>query len=318
MNPKVSIIIPVYNVEKYIERCVRTLFAQTLDDIEYIFIDDCSPDGSIDVMLGVLEEYPQRKPQVKLIRHETNQGVGKSRQDGVDTAIGEYIIHCDPDDWVDLDMYEILYTKAKETDADLVLCDFIIESSKRHKFVSQKPTSMDPQVVQCELFLNIYGALWNKLIKRTCIIDNNIVFNNKLSLCEDLCYITGLLNNQIKIEHVSEYLYHYSVIAYSSSIIHKYNNQSFEYDVKLLDIISKIVKDRPASKYCMAHLSNSIVSRAFWANIYTSAEFKNKCKRYRRQMSKYPQNFFLKTAYNIACIGGYKIIYSIIVKLKKL
>ena len=123
-TPKVSIVIPVYNVEKYIERCVRTLFAQTLDDLEYIFVDDCSPDNSIDVMLKVLEEYPVRKPQVKLIRHEINQGVSQSRQDGVEAATGEYIIHCDPDDWVELDMYEQLYTKAKETNADLVLCDY--------------------------------------------------------------------------------------------------------------------------------------------------------------------------------------------------
>ena len=111
--PKVSICIAVYNVEKYIEQCVRSLFEQTLDDLEYIFVDDASPDASIDVLLRVLEDYPHRKNQVKLLRHETNQGVAVARKDAIAAATGEYIIHCDPDDWVDLDMYEKLYVKAK-------------------------------------------------------------------------------------------------------------------------------------------------------------------------------------------------------------
>ena len=84
--PKVSICIAVYNVEKYIEQCVRSLFEQTLDDLEYIFVDDASPDASIDVMLRVLEDYPHRKNQIKLIRHEINQGVAATRKDAIAAA----------------------------------------------------------------------------------------------------------------------------------------------------------------------------------------------------------------------------------------
>lgn len=124
MRPKVSIIIPVYKVEKYIERCVRTLFGQTLDSLEFIFVDDCSPDNSIELLKKVLNDYPNRLEQVKIIRHEVNKGVGKSRQDGVDAASGEYIIHCDPDDWVELDMYEKMYTKATDENVDVVICDY--------------------------------------------------------------------------------------------------------------------------------------------------------------------------------------------------
>ena len=104
--PKVSVIIPVYNAGKYIERCVRSLFEQTLDDIEYIFVDDCSPDDSMDVLQKVLSEYPQRKENVTLIRHKANTGQSGARKSGMHVAKGEYIIHCDADDWVDLDMYE--------------------------------------------------------------------------------------------------------------------------------------------------------------------------------------------------------------------
>ena len=104
--PKVSIIIPVYGVEKYIERCARSLFEQTLDDIEYLFIDDCTPDKSVEILKRVLEEYPHRKSQVVIHRMEQNSGQAKVREWGMQNATGEYVIHCDSDDWVDIHMYE--------------------------------------------------------------------------------------------------------------------------------------------------------------------------------------------------------------------
>ncbi len=104
--PKVSVIIPVYGVEKYIERCARSLFEQTLDDIEYLFIDDCTPDKSIEMLKQVLEDYPHRKPQVVIHRMEQNSGQAAVRKWGMQNAIGDYVIHCDSDDWVELTMYE--------------------------------------------------------------------------------------------------------------------------------------------------------------------------------------------------------------------
>ena len=107
--PKVSVIIPVYNVEKYIEKCARSLFEQTLDDIEYIFIDDCSPDNSMLVLSKVLKSYPKREAQVRIIRNPENKGVAYSRTIGMKAATGEYMIHCDPDDWVDKELYQNMY-----------------------------------------------------------------------------------------------------------------------------------------------------------------------------------------------------------------
>ena len=122
--PKVSIIVPVYGVEKYIERCARSLFEQTLDDIEYLFIDDCTPDKSVEILKRVLEEYPHRKSQVVIHRMEQNSGQAKVREWGMRNATGEYLIHCDSDDWVDMDMYRIMYEEAKRTDADIVMCGY--------------------------------------------------------------------------------------------------------------------------------------------------------------------------------------------------
>lgn len=122
--PKVSVIVPVYGVEKYIERCARSLFEQTLDDIEYLFIDDCTPDRSIEILQQVMEEYPQRKPQVVIHRMEKNSGQAAVRKWGMQNATGEYVIHCDSDDWVDTDMYRAMYEKAKEDEADVVVCQY--------------------------------------------------------------------------------------------------------------------------------------------------------------------------------------------------
>ena len=124
--PKVSVIVPVYGVEKYIDRCARSLFEQTLDDIEYLFIDDCTPDRSIDILQQVLDEYPQRKPQVVIHRMEKNSGQAAVRKWGMQNATGEYVIHCDSDDWVDTDMYRAMYEKAKEEEADVVVCDYFV------------------------------------------------------------------------------------------------------------------------------------------------------------------------------------------------
>ena len=94
---KISIIVPIYNVEQYIERCARSLFEQTYDDIEYVFVDDCSPDNSLNILYEVLNDYPHRISNVKIIRHIENKGLTAARNSGLEVATGDYIAHCDSD-----------------------------------------------------------------------------------------------------------------------------------------------------------------------------------------------------------------------------
>ena len=96
--PKISIIILVYNVERYVEKCMRSLFGQTFEDIEFIIIDDGSSDKSIDIVKNLLDYYPNRKENVKIIIHEKNLGTSVSRRQGILEARGEYVIYCDSDD----------------------------------------------------------------------------------------------------------------------------------------------------------------------------------------------------------------------------
>lgn len=129
---KVSVIIPVYGVEKYIGRCARSLFEQTLDDLEFIFVNDCTPDKSMNVLETVLKDYPNRVHQVRIINQPRNMGAAQARKDGILAATGEYVIQCDSDDWVDPNMYSDMLRQAEILGADLVMCRKINMSDGKH------------------------------------------------------------------------------------------------------------------------------------------------------------------------------------------
>ncbi|MEG0697951.1 MAG: glycosyltransferase [Algoriella sp.] len=127
MNPKVSILVPIYKVENFIECCATSLFEQNFEHIEYIFVNDKSPDRSIELLKGVIEKYPHRKANVKIIDHQENKGLAGARNTGVENATGEYILHVDSDDYLDLNAIDLLYTKAVETNSDIVTCNYVLE-----------------------------------------------------------------------------------------------------------------------------------------------------------------------------------------------
>lgn len=131
--PKISIIIPVYNAEKHIEKCARSLFEQTLFSVEYIFVDDCSSDNSVDVVKTVLNDYPERKEQCVFLCLDKNSGPATARNKGLEEAKGDYIYFCDADDWLDSSMLEEMLSLAEKEKADIVICDFcVVYHDKRH------------------------------------------------------------------------------------------------------------------------------------------------------------------------------------------
>lgn len=271
--PKVSIIIPVYNAEKYIEKCVRSLFRQTLDSLEYVFVDDCTPDRSIEIMQRVLEEYPDRKSQVKLIRHEINLGVSRSRQDGIDVATGKYIIHCDPDDWVELDMYERMYAKAQETGADIVLCDYINEFGKKSILDSQEPIELTSESLLASIvgasFHKLHGSLCNKMIKSSCYTECRIP--DGISFCEDVFALMQILSTDRKIAYLPVAFYHYRKDN-MNSLTSTTTKDQLKDDRLLVKCILELNVSTQKLKY--AFISN-IVWRAFMSSCYSDYEFKN-------------------------------------------
>ena len=123
MHISISAIIPIYNVSKYIERCTRTLMEQSFQNVEFIFVNDCTPDNSIEILRNTLRDYPHRHPFVKIINNPKNLGLAATRFVGMSEAKGDYVWHCDSDDWVEKDMLQKMYDKAIIEDADIVCCE---------------------------------------------------------------------------------------------------------------------------------------------------------------------------------------------------
>lgn len=206
--PKVSVIIPVYGVEDYIERCARSLFEQTLDDIEYIFVDDCSPDNSVHILLDVLNEYPNRVVQTRIVKMPVNSGQAAVRKYAMSLVTGEYIIHCDSDDWVNQTMYEDLYNKAIEGSYDMVICDYYISQSLEDNLhIVQDLKSSPLQLLHDLLSEKIHSAVWNKLVKKN-LYDNEIMYPAH-NLREDLALMVQLVYFSKSIGYINKPYYHY-------------------------------------------------------------------------------------------------------------
>ena len=188
MSHHLSTIVTIYNSSRYINSCIHSLFEQTLDDIEYIFVNDATPDDSIKILKATIDDYPTRKPSVKIINLEQNGGISNARRIGIQNARGEYVIHCDSDDWVDKDMYERLYLKAKETGADIVGCNFRHEfSDKQYDFQQQYADTMEENISRL-INGRIFPSLCTSLTRRSLIEDNGISFLVGLNMGEDLFF----------------------------------------------------------------------------------------------------------------------------------
>ena len=165
---KVSVIIPIYGVEDYIERCARTLFGQTMrSGIEYIFVDDCTPDRSVEIIQETLKEYPERAEQVTILTHSVNKGLAATRKTGVRAARGEYIIHCDSDDWVEPEMYQLMYEEANRTHADMVVCAYINEYETGSEPVKQEFNANTTNQLIDLIEWRLHTMVWLRMFRRS-------------------------------------------------------------------------------------------------------------------------------------------------------
>lgn len=209
--PKVSVVVPVYGVEKYIEQCARSLFEQTLDDIEFIFVDDCTPDQSIEILKRVIDEYRDeiegKRYVVRIEKMPTNSGLAAVRRHGIQFCSGEYIIHCDSDDWVDKTMYEKLYYSAVEKDSDVAVCDFLrVGEAGSSIILGAHSLDMQSFLLDC-LFQKDPWSLCNKLFRRAAYYEG--LHFPKAALGEDMVICLQLLQRCTCMAYIREPLYYY-------------------------------------------------------------------------------------------------------------
>lgn len=212
--PKVSVIVPIYGVEKYIERCARSLFEQTLDDMEFVFVDDCTKDNSIAVLEKVIEDYPKRKNQIQIIHHEQNKGLSHARETGVKNATGEYIGHCDSDDWVEGNMYEEMYSAAIAGGYDYVKCGHrktdLDSIDEIHSVYVGNGCLVPSMVLDYMLKWKGWNSIWDTLIKKDLYYQNKILYTNN-SMLEDFFVVSQLLSYANKVGVVQKPFYYYFI-----------------------------------------------------------------------------------------------------------
>lgn len=203
---KVSVIVPVYNVAQYIAKCAESLFEQTLDEIEYIFVNDCSTDDSMSILDGVIRKYPLRQNSIKIINHKQNKGLPSARKSGLSIATGDYVAHCDSDDYVCKDMYRIMYEAAIAGSFDMVICDYYLIDGTEKIYVEQ---SINQETIISDLIAEkVPCCVWNKLIKHSIYTDHDIIYPT-CNMGEDFAIVTQLAFYCKQIEHLSKPLYYY-------------------------------------------------------------------------------------------------------------
>lgn len=205
---KISVIIPIFGVEKFIERCAVSLFEQTLESIEYIFVDDATPDNSLDILANMIKLYPMRKPYVTILKHSINKGLPAARNTGLAAARGEYIFHCDSDDYLEKDALERMLKIAENTDSNIVWCDYYLSFTTNERVMVQPDYSSSEEAIRGMLSGNMKYNVWNKLVKRSLYVNNKISFPEGHSMGEDMTMIMLFVHAKI-VAYVHAPLYHY-------------------------------------------------------------------------------------------------------------
>lgn len=205
--PKVSVIVPVYGVEKYIRQCAVNLFEQTLDDIEYIFVNDCTRDNSMEILRQTINLYPERGKQVKIIEMPVNSGRAAVRKAGILAAEGDFIIHCDSDDWVDVTMYEKMWKKAVEGKHDIVLCGFHRSDRKGNDKIETINLTDEHSLTEDMLACRVECFVWNKLVEKR--LYRNITTFPVNNMFEDVALSIPLSFHSRSTGLVDEPLYYY-------------------------------------------------------------------------------------------------------------
>lgn len=207
MKYKVTVIVPVFRVEQYIERCTRSLMEQTLDSIEYIFVDDCTDDRSVKILESVIAQYPKRREQTQIIHFEQNKGLAVARRTAIQAAQGEYIISCDSDDWVDHDAYRLMYELAIKDDDDIVICNYQTTDGENCAIFREQPGQDKVTFINKTLYGKRSWSLWNKMVRRS--IFSHIEHYPSKSMGEDMAVTLQLYYYAKRMGHIDKVLYNY-------------------------------------------------------------------------------------------------------------
>lgn len=261
-NPSFSVIVPVYGVEMYIRTFAETLLNQTYENLQFIFVNDGTKDSSIEILNALISErYSHLREKIMIVNKE-NGGLPSARKAGMEYATGDYILHVDSDDWLELSLFERLARKAEETDSDIIYFDFYKEYAKRSKLDVEREYDVRSKMSFIRGLFNhkAYGYVWNKCVKRK-LYQDNVIFFPTYGMHEDIYLMSQLIYYAGSIVHLDEPLYHYrrnNPLSISSACRIKRRGDSSR---NMLDLYSKFKGD----------LKNSLIRDVYGEILFRSA-----------------------------------------------
>ena len=284
IKPKISIIVPVYNMQEYLGKCLKSLLAQTLKDIEII----CVNDGSTDDSLIILQNFAFQDKRIKVIDQE-NSGPGVARNNGMQVASGEYIGFVDPDDWVKEDMYEKMYNQAKTLDSDIVICDYVRYQEwtnriipqhffeKAVKYIKAEPVdipsgeNIDRETLLDTLLVSPCYSV-NRIYRREFLQKNNIRFS-EYKYCEDCLFVlkSHILSHTVSYLDYAGYIYRLR----ENSIVRSYNEKHLDFCAAIDEMVGFLSEQNLLSRLAL-NLHYMKVMNFSWIYMGFSAENRKK------------------------------------------
>ncbi len=285
-NNLISIIVPIFNAEKYIRNCLDSILNQTYNNIEIIIVDDCSTDNSI----KICEEYNSKR--IKIYKNTQNHGPSYSRNIGILKSLGEYIMFIDADDIVDSRLCETLINNLTLTNSDISICGYKVISN--HSFAGEYDSSKtikNSNETIIKIFNDYKGYLWNKLYKKSIIQENNICLNEKIYMCEDLLFNL-------------EYLLHTAKSCYTNSKLYGYYVSNASISTKTTDKWFSVIEAFKMMEKIILQCNQSIINNYYCNYLHIMFEVRCRCKNDRISFSNILQKYGIN--YKTDILNKYK------------
>ncbi|MDE5811857.1 MAG: glycosyltransferase [Muribaculaceae bacterium] len=326
-----SILVPVHGVEKFIERSARSLFAQSMKEgVEFIFTNDATPDGSIDRLRAVLDDYPERRGQVRILNHEVNRGLAAARLTGLKAARGRYILFCDSDDYFQPDMAQTLCNAAEASGADLVVADYWLSYKRRERYVKCGLSEGKDLII--DYLINGKGAvgtiLWNKLFRRHILLNHKIYPIDGHDYAEASIILVPYLMCTSRMVKVDKALVHY-VQTNSKSITKTFSRQNLDSRFESIDYLAARINEGTPDGELLQLRQNALDVRRFREKLV--ALIHSDGNQQRRYLALYPELDYRKLLtyvprhwrlpYKMALLGhlpAFNLLRSILLSLKSL
>lgn len=267
----VSIIVPIYNVEKYIERCAVSLFEQTYPNIEYVFVNDCTIDDSISILKKVLLRYPLRHNNTIIVSHERNRGLAAARNTGIANCKGVFIVHVDSDDYLEPNAVELLVNQQIITNADIVTGKALRHDVDSNKLIPHPHYKFKDEFVLDMMQLTINHTIWRRLIRKSLYDDNQVKAEEGVNCGEDCWVMTQLAYYASSFSFIDEVVYHYDCTrndSYMSHVKEGLNKRKIKDDIITAKLIIDFFKDKErlfydeANAVALKYMNNVLLSCA--------------------------------------------------------